>query len=175
MQGYADHDLAAVVLYAAFRRREEHAGCDRAVRGDECIECAYVREATVLILCGGCNEEGVICHNVVSNVDNLCELAYLSVRIKEHLIIEREAALVRYLDVADLGITGLPIFVKEDRAGRVILCVLPIYVVFGPVHTDIEITTLNDVTAAGNRVCEPCVGGAEKHCYTEYKCYGAGD
>ena len=32
MQGYAYHDLTAVVLYAAFRRREEDAGCDRAVR-----------------------------------------------------------------------------------------------------------------------------------------------
>ena len=59
------------------------------------------------------------------HVDNVGKLAYLTVSNNAERVLERKAAGIYDLNVAHLGVTGLPLIVIENRLSAFILCIDP--------------------------------------------------
>ena len=100
-------------------------------------------------------------------VDRFRQDAYLAKRNDAKNVSEGKVALVYDLDMANLGITGLPLVVVEDLLVVGIFLIFHVFPLAGkslsPIHSNIKFTGLDDIVYAGDRVGKPRVRGSQKH------------
>ena len=155
MESKTNYDFLGVVAFCAFAIRKNNSTHDRTAGSDKLVECSNSCKATHIVLGFGGYKVVVACYDVKANVDNLGKLSNCACRIDEHLELEGEIAIVSNLDVSNLGITGFPVVIVEYRLGVRAFCILPIAIISGPVHADIQLTALDNVVRACYLIGEP--------------------
>ena len=100
----------------------------------------------------------------VVHVNDVCQRGHGSLCGNIQFPLQREASLVDDLNVLDVGIAGLPIFMGENGTlGLRPLLGICIQKRVRPVHFNVQVATLHHVVGAGYRCRKPRVGGSQQH------------
>ena len=171
MHGDAHDDLARKHAVRSLVCREQRTVDYGDLIVHHVLQGAQKRQAADLILRSGCNKGIVAADHVASDVDHLGKLAHLTRGNDIHQILEGKAARIHDLDIADLGIAGLPFVVIKGRGRRIAFGILPVNTVLGPIHFNVQHACLDHVAKACDLIAEPGKGGTKQHGKTKDQCH----
>ena len=163
VHGNAHNNLAGKHILCTLVSRKQCTACYGSTIGYDAFQRSQKLQTSHLVCHSRSDKRIIAAHHVEADVDDLGKLADLSRGNDIHQIFEGKIACIHDLDIAKLGISGLPLIMIKCRSRVLSLGILPAYTVRRPIQLHVQHTGLNHVPLADHLISEPSQSGTKQH------------